>query len=273
MAEQALARPLLVAHLARRSRARPRRARGRSERRRRTRASAGRLAARRAWSLVELLLREPGPDAAGVDEAAVLPRGQVQGAEAGSRALGLRESDDGEVAGAVQPHLHPVGGARAAVGRVGLLADDAFEADLARRREEVFALVARRGRRSARARRGAEAAARSPLRVGERQPAQVVVPRRPGGRRRRASPAARRRRARCRAAPLEERALLEQAEARPRLRVEHDDLAVEHERRRRGGPDGARDLRETSPSSPCRAGSAGRPCRPRVPRAGGSRRT
>jgi len=45
----------------------------------------------------ELLLREPAPGAAAVDERALLEGRQVQGAEAGARALRLREADDHEV--------------------------------------------------------------------------------------------------------------------------------------------------------------------------------
>src|SRR4029453_16328555 len=59
--------------------------------------------------LGELLAGEAGADAAGVDQAAFLPVSQMQRAETPAAALGFGVTHDGEVAGAVDTHLDPVG--------------------------------------------------------------------------------------------------------------------------------------------------------------------
>ena len=148
----------------------------------------------------ELLLREPGADAPGVDEAAVPP----------GRPGAARRSPSATPSGFVKPTTakSPVRSSRtliqsperaAAVGRVGLLADDALEAELAGRREQLLALPLDVVGEAQRARRGAGGAAGGPCarsaaaRAGR-------SPRRRAGRRRRGSRAARPRRARCRGA-------------------------------------------------------------------------
>src|SRR5207247_91170 len=91
--------------------------------------------------LSQLLLAESRSGAARVDETPILPVSKVQGSETRARAFGLRVSHDREVPRAVQPHLDPVGRAPGAIGRIGLLADDALEAEAGGLREESIAVL------------------------------------------------------------------------------------------------------------------------------------
>ena len=71
---------------------------------------------------------EPGAGSAGVDEGAVDVVRELQRAKPRSIAVRLRKAHDDEVAGFLGFDLEPLVGAPAAVGRVRLLRNDAFEA-------------------------------------------------------------------------------------------------------------------------------------------------
>ena len=164
----------------------------------------------------------------------------MQRAEPGARALGLREPDDGEVSRAVEAHLDPVPGAGAAVGRVGLLSDDALEAELARRLEQLLApgldVVGESHRPGAGQQPLEESLA---VRERERPQVEVLEAEQIEGEERRGQLDGG---AVDVGSALEERPLLEQPEARLRLSVEDHDLAVEHEGVAGEGADRAGDL-------------------------------
>ena len=87
MAQQILAGPLLVAHLDDELRLDPDVAAARRDARRRTAGVGARLRREKRVQLVEELAGEAGADASGVDEAGVAAVGEVERAEARSRAL------------------------------------------------------------------------------------------------------------------------------------------------------------------------------------------
>ena len=89
----------------------------------------------------ELVVAQAGAGAAHVDQLAVSIAADVQGAEAGARALRLGEADDGEVGRVLDPDLHPLGAAARLVRRGGALADHALEAELLDLRVERLAVL------------------------------------------------------------------------------------------------------------------------------------
>ncbi len=74
----------------------------------------------------QILVAESGADAAGVDEFAVLRFRQQQCTQAAAAALGFGETDNDEFVRRPSFYFHPIAVARADVGTIDALADDAF---------------------------------------------------------------------------------------------------------------------------------------------------
>ncbi|CAH0215285.1 hypothetical protein SRABI35_02075 [Stenotrophomonas lactitubi] len=89
----------------------------------------------------QALVVEAGTDPADVAQAALVRRGQQQRTKSHPRALWCGVADDQEFIGVLMLHLHPAARAGVHVGRVHLLADDAFEARLAAGFEHRRAVV------------------------------------------------------------------------------------------------------------------------------------
>ena len=113
--------------------------------RREDRAEAGRIGPydgrEQRRDLAECLLVEARASAARIDELPVNNVRQLQGAEMTSAPLGRREPHDNEISGAVRLQLQPLVAATSAVRGIGLLRDDALEAERIHLLEKALAFA------------------------------------------------------------------------------------------------------------------------------------
>jgi len=95
----------------------------------------------RAAQRLQRRIVEAGADPTDIAQAAGIGRGQQQRTEADPAALGRGVADDDEFVGVLVLHLHPAARAGIHVGRIDLLADDAFKAGLTAGGEHRRAMV------------------------------------------------------------------------------------------------------------------------------------
>src|SRR6266540_4646114 len=84
----------------------------------------------RRADLVQLVTAEAGSRSTAIDQLAVLLGADMQRPEAAARALGSCEADHHEVVDPIGANLEPISRAAVAIGAIGLLRHDAFEAQL-----------------------------------------------------------------------------------------------------------------------------------------------
>jgi hypothetical protein len=190
-----------------------------------------------AAELAEQLVGEPGADAPDVDQAVGPHRRELERAQVRARALGQRVADDGEIGGVLDADLQPRRRPPRDVRAVGALGHHALEPerlDLPPQREAVGLDVIGVANRARRWQHREEKA----LALRQRQSAQVEVLEAEQIERvehdrvitHRGLDVAR---------AQQQRPLLQAREVGPRVVVEHDHLAVEHEPgvgQERGGP-------------------------------------